>query len=94
MSQTSGGSRGGARGAASPLFFDQNEDRRGEKKFWDRPPPPHPHLSQTIDDRASPLSERLDPPLQTFSKPRAIFNKKLKKRLTRNVTCIHMPVLS
>ena len=77
-------------------YFSTKMRTEGAKKNFETapPPPPHPHLSQTIDDRASPLSERLDPPLQTFSKPRAIFNKKLKKRVTRNVMCIHMPVLS
>ena len=57
----SGGSRGGARGARPPLFFDQNETRRSEKNFLETAPPP---LSQDLDDRPPPpLSEGLDPPL-------------------------------
>ena len=38
---TSGGSRGGAWGPASPLFSDQTEaQRRADKKYFgDRPPP-------------------------------------------------------
>ena len=46
-------------GPASPLFFDQNEARRAEKKFFgDRAP----HLSQGLDDPLPPpsLSEGLD----------------------------------
>ena len=39
---TSGGSRGGARGACPPLFFDQNEARRAEKNFLETGPPPTP----------------------------------------------------
>ena len=58
----SGGSRGGAWGAAPPLFFDHTEARSVEKVFffWDRVPP---SLSQGLDDRATPLSEGLDRPL-------------------------------
>ena len=37
----SGGSRGGAWGPRSPLFFDQNEARRAEKNFFCRPGPPY-----------------------------------------------------
>ena len=48
-----------------PLFFDQNDDRRVEKKFLETAP--HPHLSQGLDDRPppipSPLSDGLDQPL-------------------------------
>ena len=36
---TSGGSRRGARGP--PLFLDQTEARRAEKKFFETSPPPH-----------------------------------------------------
>ena len=50
----SGGSREGAWGSA-PLFFDQTEARRAEKGFLETPPPP---LSQGLDDRATPLSQR------------------------------------
>ena len=40
---------------APPLFLDQNETRRAEKKsFGDRPPPPTPTLSQGLDNRAPP----------------------------------------
>ena len=58
---SSGGSRGGALGArAPPLFFDQNEARRAEKKIcgdwpplisgsgWPLPPPASPHLKVWI----------------------------------------------
>ena len=41
----------GPGGAASPLFFDQNEARRAEKNvFGDQAP----HLSQGLDDRRPP----------------------------------------
>ena len=59
-----GGCRGGAR-AGSPLWLDQTEARRAQKKFLkDRPPP----LSQGLDDRRPPpppfpLSGVLDSPL-------------------------------
>ena len=43
----SGGSRGGARGGA-PLFLDQNETQRAEKKFFEAGSPPL--LSQGLDD--------------------------------------------
>ena len=44
VKQSSGGSKGGARCAqASPLFLDQTEAWRAEKKFfWDQPPSPSP----------------------------------------------------
>ena len=45
-SVSSGGTRGGARGACPPaLFLDQTEARRAEKNFCDRAP----HLSQVLD---------------------------------------------
>ena len=45
-------------GPASPLFLDQNEARRAEKKFFGDLAP---HLSQGLDDRRPPsLSEGLD----------------------------------
>ena len=51
LGRGSGGSRGGVRGARSPLFFDQNEARRAEKNFfWDRAP----SLSHGLDDRPPP----------------------------------------
>ena len=58
---TSGRSRGGARGArAAPLFFNETEARRAKKYFFrDR----RPLLSQGLDYRAPPLSEGLGPPL-------------------------------
>ena len=54
----SGGSRGGARGAAPPLVLDQTEALRAEKNFF----PDHPPLSKVQDDRL-PLSQGLDPAL-------------------------------
>lgn len=60
----SGASRGGAWEANLPLFLDQTEARRAEKKiFKTAPPPPNPYshpLSQSLDE---PLSEGLDQPL-------------------------------
>lgn len=61
----SGASRGGAWEANLPLFLDQTEARRAEKKFFKTapPPPPNPYshpLSQSLDE---PLSEGLDRPL-------------------------------
>ena len=44
-SVSSGGTRGGARGACPPLFLDQTEARSAEKIFCDRAP----HLSQVLD---------------------------------------------
>ena len=51
----SGGSRGGARGARPPLFLDQTEARRTEKKIFETPPylmvwitPPPPYLKVWI----------------------------------------------
>ena len=43
-----------------PLFLDQTETRKAEKKFGDCPPPP---LSQGLDDYPPLLSEGLDPRL-------------------------------
>ena len=49
---SSGGSRGGAWGARPPpLFLDQNEARRAEKKNWEGRGPP---LSQGLDDHLPP----------------------------------------
>ena len=61
--------RGGAGGPAPPLLLDQTEARRAEKIFLgDRHPSPRPPLpfplSLGLDDRAPPLSEGLDSPLQ------------------------------
>ena len=51
---TSGGSRGGARGAPPLLFLDQTEAQRAEKYFFgDHPSPP----SQDLDDWPPPFSE-------------------------------------
>ena len=41
---------GRARGAGPPLFLDQTEDQRIEKKFFETAPP----LSQGLDDRPPP----------------------------------------
>ena len=62
VTNTSCGSRGGAqRGPApTPLFLDQNEARRADKKNFESAPP----LSQGLD-APPPLSEGLDPPLNT-----------------------------
>ena len=51
----------GAGGPAPPLYLDQTEARRAEKKIFEtsRPPP----LSQCLDDHPPPLSEGLDLPL-------------------------------
>ena len=60
--RTSGGSRGGARGARPPpLFLDQTEARRAEKiLFGDR--------GQDLEDHPpAPLSEGLDLPLRTVT---------------------------
>ena len=58
----SGRSRGGA-WAPAPLFLDQNEARRAEKRFLRPPTPPIPYLSQGLDDWASAFSEGVDTPL-------------------------------
>ena len=47
----SGGSRGGARGPPAPLFLDQTEARRAEKKRFLEIAPP---LSQRLDDPPPP----------------------------------------
>ena len=52
--------RGGPRGRALPLILDQTE-AEGPKKIIVETWLP---LSQGLDNRASPLSEHLDPPLQ------------------------------
>ena len=54
------GDPGEGPGGAAPVFFDQTEARRVEKVFFLRPGPPS--LSQGLDDRATPLSEGVDPP--------------------------------
>ena len=61
VTNTSCGSRGGAlRGPApTPLFLDQNEARRADKKILS-PPPPYLRVWMT-----PPLTEGLDPPLNT-----------------------------
>ena len=56
----------GPGGAGSPtLFLDQNEARRTEKKNWGDQAPP---FSKSLDDRASLLSQGLDPALKTLKK--------------------------
>ena len=61
VTNTSCGSRGGARRgpAPTPLFLDQNEARRAEKKNFESAPP---YLRVCMNP---PLSEGLDPPLNT-----------------------------
>ena len=61
--KVSGGSRGGAGPgpARLPLFLDQTEARKAEKKFLETPLP----LSQGLDDRLT-LSEGLHPPLKVI----------------------------
>ena len=54
--QISGESRAGA---CPPLFLDQTEGQRAEKKFFKTAPPPLP-LSRGQDDRTPSLSEGLD----------------------------------
>ena len=41
----------GPGGPGPPSFLDQNEARKAEKKFFLRPPPPTPRLSQGLDYR-------------------------------------------
>ena len=57
----------GIQGADHTLIFWPNWGPKGGKSifFWDRilPPPPPPCLSQSLNDRATPLSEGLDRPL-------------------------------
>ena len=60
VTQASGGSRGGARGARLPLFLDETETRRAEKILGDPP------LSMSLNDcpPPPPTSQGLDPALQ------------------------------
>ena len=53
------------RGPAPPLFLDQTDTQRVEKKCFLRP---GPSLSQVLDDRPPPptKSEGLDPPLNVM----------------------------
>ena len=62
VTNTSCGSRGGTQRvpAPTPLFLDQNEARRADKKNFESAPP----LSQGLDEPSA-LSEGLDPPLNT-----------------------------
>ena len=48
VTQASGGSRGGARGARLPLFLDETETRRAEKILGDPP------LSMSLNDGPPP----------------------------------------
>ena len=52
----------GPGGPGLPLFLDQTETRRAEKKFFSRPPP-SPYLRVWMTG-LPPLSKGLDPPLQ------------------------------
>ena len=66
--EISGGARGEAGGAGSPLFLDQTEARRAEKSFLRPPPPPPSPLSQGLYDRTPlHLSEDLDPLLEIIT---------------------------
>ena len=47
----------------APLFLDQTEVRRAEKKIFLRPPPPPRHFISGSGWQGPPLSEGLDPPL-------------------------------
>ena len=60
LPHSSGGSRGGARGARPPppLFLDQTGARRAEKNFFGDC---SPALFQGLDDRVPPLSQGLNP---------------------------------
>ena len=59
-----GGPRGGARGAQPPpLFLDQTEAQRAQKKILETAPPSPILLSQGLDDRDPSLSQGLNPAL-------------------------------
>ena len=62
VTNTSCGSRGGARRgpAPTPLFLDQMKPEGPKKKILSPP-----SLSQGLDEPPPPLSEGLDPPLNT-----------------------------
>ena len=47
----------------SPLFLDQTEVRKAEKKFW-RPGLPSPYLRVWMTTPLPPFSQGLDPALQ------------------------------
>ena len=51
-------SSGGSRGKVPPLFLDETEARRAEKKFSETGSPPPP-----LDDRPHPISQGLNPVL-------------------------------
>ena len=48
---------------APPLFLDQAESRRAENLFFETAPHPHPYVGVLMT--GAPLSESLDPPLQS-----------------------------
>ena len=50
-------------GDAPPLFLDQTEARRAENLFFETAPPPTPYVGVLMT--GAPLSEGLDPPLQS-----------------------------
>ena len=73
---SSGGSRGGARGAhALPLIFRPNwgpKSQKTKENFVETcPPPPPPSLSQGLGDQVSPLSKGLDPPMLSVIRSQA-----------------------
>ena len=49
----------------TPLFLDETEAQRAEKKFLETGPssPPPPPLSKGLDDRPHPISQGPDPAL-------------------------------
>ena len=53
----------GPGGAGPPLFFDQTEARRAENFLLRPPSPPTPYVGVLMT--GAPLSEGLDPPLQS-----------------------------
>ena len=59
--------RGRGPGGPAPLFLDQTEVRRAEKKIWDCPPPPYLRVWMT----GPPFSEGLYQPVETSVARRA-----------------------
>ena len=74
----SGGSRGGAR-----VTYTPNCGPKGRKTSFFETPPPPPPFSQGLDDRGTPLSEGLDPPLHVVY---ARFLYKIQWNLVKTTT--------